>query len=483
MSLTIRMVYANSSSGGSSAAKRAAGQIAVADLAAGGAAHELHFTDRERREVVVEHEALEGLAFEVFDLLRFLRRAEGHGDERLRLAAGEDGRAVRTREDGRLDRDRPDLVERAAIDAAFLFQHEVAEDLHFHLAPSGADGGEALGVIGRNRSDNLRFERLQRGIARVLAGRQHGFFELRAVLRHQLAHQLFGELGGVGDFELRLAGFGAELELQRAEAADLGVRGLEGVEDDALVDFARAGFDHDDRVRRTGHDEVEVAEIALRVGRVDDELAVDVADADGRDRIRERNLGDHQRRGGGVDGEDIGIVLAVSGENQGDDLRLLPVALRKRWAEGTVDETAGENFLLGGTAFAFEKAARDAAAGVGVLLVVDGEGHEVAEDGAFFVAGRGEDDRVAVADHARAVGLTCDRTGLERKRTPADLELFLVHSIPLVPETTHHLGAFDLSAGGRTMGSSRRGLRVACHARKTSGALSCARLLRALSAP
>ncbi len=63
----------------------------MTDLAAGRAAHELHFPDRERREVVVKHEALEGLAFEVFDLLRFLRRAEGHCDESLGLAAGEDG--------------------------------------------------------------------------------------------------------------------------------------------------------------------------------------------------------------------------------------------------------------------------------------------------------------------------------------------------------------------------------------------------------
>ena len=298
-------------------------------------------------------------------------------------------------------------------------------------------------------------------------------FERVAVLAHQLGHQLFGELRREGDFELRLAGFGAQLELQRAEAADLVVRGLEGIEDDALVDFARAGFDHDDRVRRTGHDEVEVGEIALRVGRIDDDLAVDVADAHGGDRIREGNLGDHQRRRGGVDGEDVGIVLAVGGENEGDDLRLLPVALRERRAQGTVDQTAGEDFFLGRTSFALEEAARDASAGVGVLLVVDGERHEVAEDDAFFVAGGGEDDRVAVADHAGAVGLTCDRTGLERKRTPADLQLFLVHSIPLVPEATHHLDAFDLSAGGRTMGSSRREKQV-CEPRAKPGA-TCVR--------
>src|SRR6185436_10698019 len=130
--------------------ERAAGEIAVADLAARGTAEELHFTDGERREVVMEHETLEGLALEVLDLLRLARSAEGHGDERLRLAAGEDRGAVRTRQNADLDRDRTDLVEAAAVDALVLVEHEVAEELHLHLAECRGDGSEPLDVFGRN---------------------------------------------------------------------------------------------------------------------------------------------------------------------------------------------------------------------------------------------------------------------------------------------------------------------------------------------
>ena len=77
--------------------QRALGERAVTDFAAAGAAHELHFADRERREVVVQHEPAVGLALDRFDLLLVVRRAERHGDERLRFAAREHGRAVRTR--------------------------------------------------------------------------------------------------------------------------------------------------------------------------------------------------------------------------------------------------------------------------------------------------------------------------------------------------------------------------------------------------
>ena len=48
----------------------------MADLAAAGAAQELHLADRERREVVVQHEALPRLAVDRLDLLRVVGGAE-----------------------------------------------------------------------------------------------------------------------------------------------------------------------------------------------------------------------------------------------------------------------------------------------------------------------------------------------------------------------------------------------------------------------
>ena len=58
MSETMRIVYGKTFLGRQHLAQRPLGQRAVADLAAAGAAQELHLADRERREVVVQHEAL-----------------------------------------------------------------------------------------------------------------------------------------------------------------------------------------------------------------------------------------------------------------------------------------------------------------------------------------------------------------------------------------------------------------------------------------
>src|SRR5262249_3760238 len=77
----------------------------------------LHLSDRERREVVVEHKLLRVLAFEYLDLLLIGDGPEGRDYQGLRLAALEDGRAVRARQDAHLAVQRADLLEVAAVES------------------------------------------------------------------------------------------------------------------------------------------------------------------------------------------------------------------------------------------------------------------------------------------------------------------------------------------------------------------------------
>ena len=107
------------------------------------------------------------------------------------------------------------------------------------------------------------------------------------------------------------------------------MRGVEGIEHDALIDFARARFHHHDGVGGAGDDEIEIGQIALLICRIDHDLSVEIADAHGADWLHERNLADHERRRCGVDREDVRIVVAVRGENQRDDLRFLTIAFRE----------------------------------------------------------------------------------------------------------------------------------------------------------
>ncbi len=132
-----------------------------------------------------------------------------------------------------------------------------------------------------------------------------------------------------------------------------------------------------------------------------------------------------QRAGGAGHREDVGRVLLVVADDGTDDLRLEAPQLREQRAGRAVDEAAGEDLGLGGTAFALEVAARDLAGRGRLLDVLDGERHEVEALADALVRDRGDEDHgVAVAHDDRAIGLLGHLARLDGEGLPANLDAF-----------------------------------------------------------
>ena len=100
-----------------------------------------------------------------------------------------------------------------------------------------------------------------------------------------------------------------------------------------LGDLAGARLDHDDRVVGAGDDQVDVGLVALGVGRVEDELAVDPADAHGADGRVERESSEQ------VSATEAPLMARMSGSfwpsaerTKAIDLRLVVEALREERA-------------------------------------------------------------------------------------------------------------------------------------------------------
>src|SRR5690606_7233253 len=113
---------------GDHAGQSALGQRTVADLTPPRAAQRLRLAGREGREVVVQHEALPRLADQRVDLLLVTGGAERGRDDRLRLAALEQRRAVRARQEPDLAGDGTNGGGLAAVDPAPLIEHHLAHD-------------------------------------------------------------------------------------------------------------------------------------------------------------------------------------------------------------------------------------------------------------------------------------------------------------------------------------------------------------------
>jgi hypothetical protein len=228
------------------------------------------------------------------------------------------------------------------------------------------------------------------------------------------------------DLQLLLAGLLGELELGGAELLDRSVRDVERVEHLRLGDLVGARLDHQDRLVGARDHEVEVGGELLLLRRVDDEVALDLADPHGADRRRERDARDHQRRGRAVHREDVVRVVVIDRQRDRDELRLVAPALGEQRAQRAVDHAGDQRRLLAGAALALEERAGDLARGVHPLLDVDGERHEV---DVAQVPGSccAEDAGVAGGDEDGAGGLLGQATRLEVDLRAADLDGNPVH--------------------------------------------------------
>ena len=192
---------------------------------------------------------------------------------------------------------------------------------------------------------------------------------------------------------------------------------------DVLGEDLHARLDHHDGVAGAGDDEVELRVGELRVGRVEDELPVDAADAHGADGTLERDLADREGSGRGDRAQDVGIVLVVRREDGDHELDVVLVALGEQRADRAVGEARRERRGLRHPAFALDEAARDLARGVHPLLEVDGEREEVEAGPRIGAVGGPEDHRVAVAKGDGASGEPGELAGLQREGLTAELDL------------------------------------------------------------
>ena len=192
---------------------------------------------------------------------------------------------------------------------------------------------------------------------------------------------------------------------------------------DVLGQELGSGLDHHDRLARAGDDEIELRFGQLRNRRVDDELAVDAADADGADRPFERNVADRQGGGGGHGPEHVRIILLISGQHRDHDLDVVLVALGKQRPNRPVGQARREDGGLRRPRLALDEAARDLARGVHPLLEVDREREEVeARSGLRTIRGA-EHHGVTEADGDGAAGEPGELAGFDGQRATTKLGL------------------------------------------------------------
>ncbi len=405
---------------------RAPGQLAVADLAPLGAAEASGFPDREGREIIVQQELLFVGPRQRVDVLLVLAGPERGHHHRLGFTAGEERRTVGARQHADLGDDVAHGLGIAAVDALAGVEDVPANDLGFQFLEYGGDAQLVVLrllpfrevvrhdlVLGHaDRVVALLLDRDGVGCAQIGFDQpEHFLFQRAFVDDLDIARLLRGLLGQRDD------GVDHRLEMPVSEH--------HGAQHDLFVQLLGFRFDHQHGVGGAGDNEFELGFGHFIQRRVEHIFVVDEADAGGADRPLERSAGQRQRRGGGDHRQNVGIILHVVRQHGDDDLGLVAPAVDEQRTDRAVDQTGNQRFLFRRPAFALEVAAGNAARGVGLFDVIDGQRQEI-----YAFAGRlrgdhgGENDRLAIGGENGTVGLTGNLAGfkLERTATPIDFD-------------------------------------------------------------
>jgi ferrous iron transport protein A len=346
---------------------------------------------------------------------RVVGAAERAGDDRLRLAAREQRRAVRARQQADLAPDRPDLRRRAAVEPLAAAERQFARLGPHRVAERAA---RARLFLGGQRSEPGGLGGGDRGAARrLLDGLQRcAQFGARRLGQRRLRRR-------GGDRELGLAGRGAQFGERLLAARDPLGRLQDRRDRVVLADLARFAFEHHESVGSDADRELEVRELALGLAAEREPLAVHTLDAQAAGGALGRHRTDVQRGAGGEDREALEVARRFGAEHLHLDLHFVAELVGEQRADRAIDQPAGQHFVVGDAPFAAAEAAGYAARRGELLAVLDGQRKEVL---AGLRRGRGRHGRehavVAAAREHRAVGLARDASGLERDLRAGDLD-------------------------------------------------------------
>ena len=169
----------------------------------------------------------------------------------------------------------------------------------------------------------------------------------------------------------------AELELSLALYLNGFVGYLDSLEHFSFLDFLHFPFDHHDVIEGSPYHELDVRRLKLLEGGVDDEFAIDAGDAYLTDRTVEGDVRYGEGCRSSEPSQSIRHIYTIRREENDIDEDFGMVVIWEEGTQGTVYETASQDFIVRSLAFAAREATREATESGILLLVLDLEGHEV----------------------------------------------------------------------------------------------------------
>ena len=343
----------------------------------------------------------------VNDLLVHLG-SQRDGGHRLGFATGEQRRAVRRRQVIGFTGNLAYLVGFAAIQAQLLIEDDIARSVFLDIVVvffyqtqiHRVAFGQRRNVFVHNGAESLAADGLV-----LVACLRHG---VRLVVQQFVQFLFQGRVVGfvrIGALH-GLARFGFQFLLRLHLHPDGRVRQFQGFQYLLFRNLLALAFHHQDVAVGSGHNQVHPRLFQLRRAWVYHQLSVHLRHAHFGNGAVERDIGNHQGRRSRQTRQCVGRNLRVSGHECDVDLHIGVEIVGKHGPDGTVNQTADQDFIIRKPAFAPQKTTGNLAGRSEFLLIVHGKRQEVNAFLCFVPGNHGcQQHGIAHAHHHRAIGL------------------------------------------------------------------------------
>ena len=397
----------------------------MSDLATARATVRLAFPDRERWEVVIEHELLAVLVHQPVYPLLIARGTEGHGDEGLSFTPLEQCRSVGSWQEVCFAVDRAETLRVAPV-AAGTGEDQIANDLIFQGVPSSVHDARFQGAWGRCIRDHFGQGSLTKlsasFVASLLAIDLLGFLESCVVAILQGCDQC--RIVGRDEGDALWVDLSEQFLLKIENFTANSVGELDRLEHLIFGDLMAKAFDHHHFAIVCRNDHIQIAFLELAHGWEWNEFAIGSPDPNRCDRTLERQGADVGGTSRTVHGQNVGVVLGIGAQNHALDLDFVEESFGEQGPNRTVDQSARQGLFGRRATFTLEKAPGELARRCKAFAVIASQWEEICSRTRWTGGHCVEDNGVPVLGQNTSFSLLGQLTGFEGQNRIANLFLY-----------------------------------------------------------
>ena len=328
------------------------------------------------REVVVVDVTFSIFCAKTIQGLCFTQRSQSQNIQDLGLTTSEKRTAMRTSQQTNFAGYRTNFIQSTTIRTNLVNRNGTTNDFLNQLLGNVSNVFSVVRIFVNENFCDFCFNASNVFFTFQLVSIHQSFFQFSSAVCFNLFCN-FSRRIVYGNFHFGFANLSNNFFLEFNQFFDYAVSKPDSIQHSFFGNFFSTCFYHQDSIFSTCNSKVQKACASLFNGGVDDEFAINQANANTCDGTFKRNVRNGQCAGSTYHCRHIRSIVRVNGNCGCYDLYVIMISVREHRTDRTVNQAAGQNSLFARTTFTFNKATGNFTYGIHFFFKVNGQREKV----------------------------------------------------------------------------------------------------------